>query len=294
MRRADDEIGYMTGMPDAVADSLGHKLTDELRLQFRRANVSPDLINAFSKTGRIVTEENRVRLSAAQHQEWKQALREYRRRAEADSRAVDLCFTLHHESGRSDLSDRRRFAASELGVAVLNAMEEEVSSFAMEGVFLNAWLTLAFKRIHVFAEGAEQLRQQFGADMAEIRGLLEQICDDLPSPSWSPVMYKRIARIEAARAAAETWLGKPPTSYEEAEWEMTPALEHLQIAIQFCGAAQVPEDVMEAMFFGFWLRMLVLNDRLPEIFFQTLDRNWDLVHARVQSHMARYSGPRLQ
>ena len=284
----------MTSMPDAIAESLGHELTDELRLVFRRANVSPDLIYAFSKTGRIVTEENRVRLSAAQHQEWKQALREYRRRAEADSRAVDLCYTLHHESGRSDLSDKRRFAASELGVAVLNAMEEEVSSFAMEGVFLNAWLTLAFKRIHLFAEDAKQLRQQFGTDMAEIRGLLEQICDALPSPSWSPAMDQRIARIETARAAPETWLGKPPASNEEAEWEMIPALEHLQFAIQLCSAAQVPEDIMEAMFLRFWLRTLVLNDRLPEIFFQTLDRNWDLVHARVQSHMARYSGPGLQ
>jgi hypothetical protein len=284
----------MTSMPDAIAESLGHELTDELRLVFRRANVSPDLIYAFSKTGRIVTEENRVRLSAAQHQEWKQALREYRRRAEADSRAVDLCYTLHHESGRSDLSDKRRFAASELGVAVLNAMEEEVSSFAMEGVFLNAWLTLAFKRIHLFAEDAEQLRQQFGTDMAEIRGLLEQICDDLPSPSWSPALDKRIARIETARATPETWLGKPPASNEEAEWEMIPALEHLQFAIQFCSAAQVPEDVMEAMFLRFWLRTLVLNDRLPEIFFQTLDRNWELVHARVQSQRSKYAGPRLQ
>ena len=284
----------MTSMRDAIAESLGHELTDELRLVFRRANVSPDLIYAFSKTGRIVTEENRVRPSAAQHQEWKQALREYRRRAEADSRAVDLCYTLHHESGRSDLSDKRRFAASELGVAVLNAMEEEVSSFAMEGVFLNAWLTLAFKRIHLFAEDAKQLRQQFGTDMAEIRGLLEQICDALPSPSWSPAMDQRIARIETARAAPETWLGKPPASNEEAEWEMIPALEHLQFAIQLCSAAQVPEDIMEAMFLRFWLRTLVLNDRLPEIFFQTLDRNWDLVHARVQSHMARYSGPGLQ
>src|SRR5271168_3527213 len=99
---------------------------------------------AFSKTGRIVTKENRVRLSAAQHREWKRALREHRRRAAAGSRAVDLCYALHHESGRSDLSNKRRFAASELGVTVLNALEEEIRSFAMEGVFLNAWLTLVF------------------------------------------------------------------------------------------------------------------------------------------------------
>ena len=75
---------------------------------------------------------------------------------------------------------------------------------------------------------------------------------------------------------------------------MTPAFEHMQFAIEFCTAAQVPEDVMESMFFRFWLPTLVLNDRLPEIFFQTLDRNWELVHARVQSQRSKYAGPHLQ
>ena len=130
--------------------------------------------------------------------------------------------------------------------------------------------------------------------MAEIRDLLEQIYDELPTPFWSPAIEKRIARIEAARAVPETWLGKPPASREEAEWEMTPAFEYLQSAILFCEAAGISQDVMEAMFLRSWVRTRVLNDRLPELFFQTLDRNWELVHARVQSHMARYSGPRLQ
>lgn len=284
----------MTAVPGSVRESLGQEFTDELRLVFRRASVGPDLIYAFSKTGRVVTDENRNLLSPAQHREWKRALREYRQRSEADSRAIDLCYSQHHESGRSDLSNKRRFAASEFGLAVLNALEEEISSFAMEGVFLNAWLTLVFRRLHVFAEEAERLRQQFGAEMAEIRDLLEQIYDELPSPSWSLSIEKRIARIEAARAVPETWLGKPPASREEAEWEMTPAFEYLQSAILFCEAAGISQDDMEAMLLRSWVRTRVLNDRLPELFFQTLDKNWELVHARVQSHMARYSGPRLQ
>ena len=81
----------------------------------------------------------------------------------------------------------------------------------------------------------------------------------------------------------ETWIGKPPATKGDAECEITPAFEYLLFAIEFCTAAQVPDAVMEAMFFRFWLRTLVLNDRLPEIFFQTLDPNWKLVHARVQS-----------
>jgi hypothetical protein len=85
-----------------------------------------------------------------------------------------------------------------------------------------------------------------------------------------------------------------PASKGEAEWEMTPAFEHLQFAIEFCTAAPVPGDVMESMIFRFWLRTLVLNDRLHKLSFQTLDQNWELIHARVQSQRSKYAGPRLQ
>jgi hypothetical protein len=226
--------------------------------------------------------------------EWKRTLRAYRRRADADSRAIELCYSLYHDRGRSDLSVKRRFAASELGVAVLNALDEEVSSFAMEGAFLNAWLIYAFRRMRVPKDEAERLRRTFDKEMKEILALLEQNCDDLPSPTRSAAFDKRVARIEAARAAPETWLGRPPASKGEAEWEVEPAFEHLQSAISFCNAAQVPDDVMEALFFRFWLRTRVINDRMPEVFFQTLDEHWDQVQARVQSHMARHSGPTFQ
>jgi hypothetical protein len=249
---------------------------------------------AFTKTGLLVTEDNRDRLSPAQMREWKRSLRAYRRRANSDSRAIELCYSLYHERGRSDLSEKRRLAASELGVAVLNALDEEVSSFAMEGAFLNAWLTYSFRRMQVPTDVGERLRGTFGTEMKEILALLEQICDDLPSLTRSTAFDKRMARIEAARAAAETWLGRPPASKGEAEWEVAPAFDHLQFAISFCNAAQVPDDVMEAMFFRFWLRTRVINDRMPEVFFQTLDEHWDRVNARAQSYMARYSGPSIQ
>jgi hypothetical protein len=261
-------------------------------LVFHRSHVSPDLIYAFSRTGRIVTEENRHLLTPEQHRDWKEALREYRRRAEADERAIDLCYTLLHESGRSELANRKRFAVSELGVATLEAHEEGISSFAMEGVFFNAWLSQLAKRLHILPEDGERLREKFGADVAELRGLLEEFNDDLPTPSWNPSIEKRIAKIESARAIPETWLGKAPASKEEAEWEMPLAVEHLQNAIEFC--KDVNDDVMESMFFRTWFRTRVLNDHLPERFFQAIDANWSRVYERVQNHMARYAGARLQ
>lgn len=271
-------------MPAAVAESLRREFTDELRLVFRRSHISPDLIYAFSKAGRIVTEENRHLLTAEQHQDWKRALSGYRRQAEADERAIDLCYALLHESGRSEMAKSKRFAVSELGVATLRAHEEGVSSFAMEGAFFNAWLSQAAKRLRILSENAERLRTRFGAEVAELRELLEQIHDDLPIRSWSPTIERRIVKIEEARAAPETWLGKPPESNEEAEWEMPLAVEHLQNAIGFC--QDITDDVMESMLLRSWFRTRVLNDRLPERFFQVLDANGTSVHECVRHHMA--------
>jgi hypothetical protein len=288
------ERDFAPQISGAEAAALTQELTDELRLLFRQANVSPDLIYAFTKTGKLVTEDNRDRLSPAEMREWKRTLGAYRRRAEADSRAIELCYSLHHERGRSDLSRKRRFAASELAVAVLNALDEEISSFAMEGAFLNAWLTYAFRRMRASSDAAERLRVKFGTGMTEILNVLERISDELPSPTWNTAFDKRMARIESARTAPETWLGRPPASKGETEWEVAPAFEHLQSAITFCNAAQVPDDVMEAMFLRFWLRTRVLNDRMPEVFFQNLDERWDQVHAQVQGLLTRYSGPSVQ
>lgn len=278
----------------AEAEALTEELTDELRLVFRRADVSPDLIYAFTKTGKLVTEDNRDRLSPAELGEWKRTLGMYRRRVKADSRAIELCYSLHYERGRSDVSRKRRFVASELGVAILNALDEEISSFAMEGAFLNAWLTYAFRRMRASSDAAERLRRKFGTEMTEILNIFERINDELPTQTWNSALDRRLARIESARTAPESWLGRPPASKGEAEWEVTPAFEHLQSAISFCNAAQVPDDVMEAMFLRFWLRTRVLNDHMPEVFFQNLDERWGQVYTQVQTLLTRYSGPLVQ
>jgi hypothetical protein len=209
--------GTAVAISSAEVAALRQSLTNELRLVFRQAQVSPDLMYAFTKNGLLVTEDNHDRLSPTQIREWKRTLRAYRRRADSDSRAIDLCYSLYHERGRSDLSEKRRFAASKLGVAVLNALDEKVNSFAMEGAFLNAWLTYCFHRVRVPTDEAERLRRNFGTEMKEILALLEQICDDLPCPTRSTAFDKRMARIETARAAPETWLGRTTASKGEAE-----------------------------------------------------------------------------
>jgi hypothetical protein len=105
---------------------------------------------------------------------------------------------------------------------------------------------------------------------------------------------RKIAKIESARSDPETWLGKPPASLHEARWEMGPAIEHLSYALNICAHAAVPGDLMESMFLRSWLRLRIVNERGDERLFQILDERWDEVHARVQSHMTRYSGLPLQ
>jgi hypothetical protein len=252
------------------------------------------LIHAFVKTGRIISEDNKQLFSHDDLMEWKRAVREYRARLDADLKAVDLCFRLLHPSGRSETARQKRFASSELCVAVLNALKEGISSFAMEGVFFNAWLSAVCRRIHVPADERERLREHFGAELSELQQVLEQSYDRLPMPSWSDSAVKAIARIESARSVPDTWLGTPPGSLHEARWEMRPSIEHLSYALNICAAPDMPEDLMEAMCLRSWARMRVLNERTDERFFQTLDQHRDKVHAGVQSHMARYSGPPLQ
>ena len=266
----------------------------ELVVHFRETGVNPALIHAFATTGRLVSEENKHLVSHQELQEWRRAVRGYGRKLDADSKAVDLCFRLLHRAGNSGLAAKKRFLCSELGVAVLNALEEGVSSFAMEGVFFNAWLNAVCQRIRVPMEEREGLREHFGAESTELRQVLDQAYDELPLPSWNDSTTRKIVRIESARSAPETWLGKPPASLHEARWEMGAAIEHLSYALHICAHGNLPDELMESMFFRSRVRLRVLNERTDERAFQSLDEHWDRVYAKVQLHMARYSGVPLQ
>ena len=60
----DTEVVTSEYIPGPIAESLQHQYSEEMVALFRRSNVNPALIYAFSKTGLIVTEENRDRLSS--------------------------------------------------------------------------------------------------------------------------------------------------------------------------------------------------------------------------------------
>jgi hypothetical protein len=62
---------------------------------------------------------------------------------------------------------------------------------------------------------------------------------------------------------------------EETEEILT--IDDLQNAISHCELEGVTPDLIESMLLRSWIRMLVVNERAEEWFFQILDKNWDEV-----------------
>jgi hypothetical protein len=68
-RRQDDDPGRW--VPEALEQNMLEAL--------HAAGVRPEIIYAFQKTGRLVTEDNRKNLSQAELKEWTDAVEEWRR-----------------------------------------------------------------------------------------------------------------------------------------------------------------------------------------------------------------------
>jgi hypothetical protein len=272
----------------------------EMLAKFRREKVSPEFIYAFEKTGNFVTSENRDDWSEKELKEWDRLLQEYHRRTAMEGRVIDLCFRLPLESGRSTIGRQRRFAASELGIAVLSAHEQGISSFAVEQIFRESWLDAAVRRSRAAdSEWDPTDHHRFDyVDRASVRNVLNQLRDDLPEQrlpvSMSAVIEKRIAKIEAARAIDGSWLGKPPAPSQEGEREKAVVIDEIHHAIFHCEQEGVPEDVIESMLLRSWIRMRVFNEHEDARVFHVLDKSWEQVHATFQIRMAGYSGLRVQ
>ncbi|HEV2133138.1 MAG TPA: hypothetical protein VGR47_02645 [Terracidiphilus sp.] len=280
----------LSGTPDAATRK-------QIARKMRQERVSPDFIYAFEKTGLLVTDGNQDLWPARSLGRWKRALRDYQRIVDADTTAIDFCFPLHHEFGHSEVIRKKRLAASEFAIAALCAHDQGLSSFAVERLFREAWLDFLLRPVRVAsksdADPAAHSRHD-NVDLDRIRQLLDMIHGDLNDRVWSDAIQKRIAKIETARAAPGTWLGRPPDLPGEEEAEEILTIDDLQNAITHCELDGVPQDLIESMLLRSWVRMRVLNERADERFFQVLDKHWDDVHARVQMHVAEYSGLRLQ
>ncbi len=236
--------------------------------------------------------------NASQLKEWDGRLREYRRRVAMEGRAIDLCFRLNYESGRAELSEQRRLAASEFGIAVLSTHERGISSFAVEQIFREVWLDAVVRRPPGSEWDPTDHHRFDYLDMTSIRNLLNQVHDSLihaaRSVSIGAVIEKRIEKIKAARATADTWFGRPPALGQEGDREKLFVVEEIHHAILHCEQSGVPQDVIESMLLRSWVRMLVFNEHEDEQFFRVLAQHWNEVHAAFQLQMTSHSGRLVQ
>lgn len=277
-----------------IDDETQKQMIEEMTTLMEEAGAHPAHIYAFQKTGRVVTEENSVLLTAAEQKEWDSALREYERRSDRQSKAVELCFEIRARAGKKHISREELMASGELAVAAMYALEDGVSSFAMESAFVNAWLIEAAKRVGITAGSAQAIRDRLGAGMKEMRALLRALDEEFGPVDWTDSMRRHLAKIETAREEPETWLGRPPLSPRRAEKEMDAALECLSYALTNMREAGMAASVVEGMLLRGWLRMMVINDRLAEEFFQRLDRRWPEVLERVDSWVVFAARPLVQ
>jgi hypothetical protein len=278
-------------LPQPISDGNHEPLVEEMAALMEEAGIHPARVHAFRKTGRMVTEENRPLLSCAEWKEWESALREHGRRTDRENQAVALCFRMRARLGRIPRAEQ--LASDELAIAAMYALEDGVSSFAMEGAFLNGWLILAARRLGITVE-AQGIREKMGANVKEICGLLRAFDEELGPVDWEETMRHHLGKVEAARADPGTWLGKPPASPKQAEREMEAAVGFLGYAMTNCSGPKTPPAVVESMLLRAWLRMAVVNDRQPEEFFQRLDRRWPEAAERVDSHLAKTVRPLIQ
>ena len=63
--------------------------------------------------------------------------------------------------------------------------------------------------------------------------------------------------------------------------------------VQACLEAEVPPGLVANVFLYYWLRASTINANVPEPFFQTLERHWDMVVERVSAGAASRGVPRV-
>lgn len=88
MRMNTRRVAHQRGIrgrsaPVPISES---EVDEAMLLVLREANVRPEIIYAYQKTGRLVTEENAKLLGEHELAEWNGAVDEYRRRHGRDSK----------------------------------------------------------------------------------------------------------------------------------------------------------------------------------------------------------------
>jgi len=119
-----------------------------LKRHLERSRSLPRFCYAFRKTHRLVTAESRDNLLSDELQEWEDAIDEYKSRIEDESDSVEICFAPPNRFREPPPHTAEIRVADKLCLLTLFAYEKGTSTFALEGTFFNAWLSLICMRKH--------------------------------------------------------------------------------------------------------------------------------------------------
>jgi hypothetical protein len=294
--KADDPIFFdpESDQPTPMPDSAMAEAFSELEAALDEIGAPPAVIYAVRKTKRLVTEENQRYLSAQEQEEWDAAICEYQTRIADESSAIDLCFSLP-ESIQS-MKDQSRSTdeisvAAKLSLMTRTAYSDGISSFPLEGTFLNAWLSLVCMRLGVSQNSSDAFRTCLGANMNDIQSVLDKLATEFESRPEPDPSRDKTAKIEEIRSLPDSWLGEVPETRSDVREQTDRAFGQIQRLLAECRQVNIPIEAVERMLFRFWLRTWVINNDLPEAYFQKLDLHLDEVAARVDLYMTEYARP---
>jgi hypothetical protein len=294
--KADDPIFFdpESDQPRPMPDSVMAEAFSELEAALNEIGAPPAVIYAVRKTNRLVTEENKRYLSAPEQEEWDAAISEYQMRISDESSAIDLCFSLPEffQNMRDQArSNDETSVAEKLSLMARTAYSDGISSFPLEGTFLNAWLALVCMRLGVSQNSSDAFRTCLGTNMNDIQSVLDKLVSEFEGKKEPSALREKTAKIEEIRSLPDSWFGEVPENRSDAREQTDRAFAQIQRVLAECRQANIPIETVERMVFRYWLRTWVINNDFHEAYFQKLDLHLDEVAARVGLYMTEYARP---
>jgi hypothetical protein len=283
----DPESDELRPMPDSAhAEAL-----IELAAALDEIGAPAAVIYAFRKTQRLVTDENQKYLTTSEQEEWDAAICEYQMRIADESGSIDLCYSLPEAFQDESRSTDERSAADRMSRMACAAYKAGISTFPLEGTFLNAWLSLVSMRLGVSHGSSDAFRACLGTNMIEIQSILDKLVEDLDGRPEPDMLRDKITKIEEIRSLPDSWLGEVPDTRSDVREQTDRAFTQIQALLAECRHANIPVVAIERMLFRYWLRTWVINNDLPEAYFQKLDLHLGEVVVCIDLYMEKYAGP---
>jgi hypothetical protein len=277
--------------PELIPDPEEAASFEEIATALEDIEASPAIIYAFRKTRRLVTEGTERYLTVAQREEWDKAILEYERRIGDESSSIEFCFSLSESVSPSQITSDEDFVARRLCRMVEDAYKEGMSSFSLEGTFLNCWLSLVCMTLNVSPNSIEAFRKCLGTNMDDLKIVLDKAAGEFEGGIETDALHSRTSIIREARTLPESWFGRPPDTRTATRDEITKAFKSIQRVLAECRKASISVKLIEKILFRYWLRTWVINNDFPEAYFQMLDLNINEALSRTHLYLERYAKP---